>query len=264
MEERKRTIFAVIIALVIVIALLYSFGMNLFSDSPQLTLPDPDVIESQEPNTGVPGEAAGVPVEVAPNTVQSVIAQLSRYESYSRTVIVTYFWGGGESETLSSQVWEDGGWTRVDTTLSSGVRECVILGDGTQWLWYDDGTEDASRQIFTGAVKEGASDLTQRLPTYEDVLELDAAHITGAAYVEYEGQPCIYVEAEQQVLGYLYRYWISVSNGLLMAAETEKSGMIVYRMNSNEVISPMAADGQVFVLPDGTSVHEAVVYSAEE
>lgn len=255
MEERKRTIFAVVIALVVVIALLYSFGMNLFSRTPQLTLPGANEEASQDPGSNTLNEAAGIIIQVEPGTVQSVIADLSRYESYSRTVLVTFRWGDGESGTMTAQVWEDDGWVRTDTALPSGVTECSIVGNGNLWLWYDDGSEENSSRVYSGAAEDMIADSMQHIPTYEDVLELDPGSITNAAYLEYNGQPCVYVEAEQQELGYLYRYWISVTNGLLMAAETEKSGVLVYQMDSNEVISPLSVTNGIFVLPDGTQLY---------
>ena len=63
------------------------------------------------------------------------------------------------------------------------------------------------------------------------------------------------MEAEQLDLGYLYRYWISEANGLLVATETEKAGALVYRMESGEVISPLSVGKQTFALPDGTVLH---------
>lgn len=252
MEDRKRTIIAILIGLVVVVALLSSFGLSLFSRTPRVEVADPDAVGSQEPGATAAGDAAGITVEVTPATVQSVIASMSRYESYSRTLTVTHTWGDEKSGTITAQVWTDGGWTRADVTLASGVVEHSIMGEGQLWLWYEDGTEETADQVYVGPAAELSSDLLQRLPTYEDVLALDAAGITDAGYVEYNGQPCIYVEAEQQTLGYLYRYWISETNGLLMAAETEKSGVLVYRMESNEVISPMSGGAEVFALPDGT------------
>ena len=191
MEERKRTIFAVVIALIVVFALLYSFGMNLFPRTPQLTLPDPDAVESQESGPGTLGEEAGITVQVEPSTVQSVIADLSRYESYSRTIGITYTWGDGEAETITAQVWEDGGWVRTETVLSSGITESSIVGDGMLWLWYDDGSEDSEAQVYNSAAGGSFADSMQYIPTYETVLELDSSNITNAAYLEYEGQPCI-------------------------------------------------------------------------
>lgn len=255
MEDRRRAVYAVLVAAVVVLGLLYSFGMNLFSKPPQLTLPDSDEITTQEPGATLPGEEAGIAVQVEPGTVQSIIAKMSRYESYSRIVYVAYVWGVEESETIASQVWEDDGWIRTDTEFSSGLVECSVVGPDGMWLWYPDENGKAE-PFYSNADQSKNADLMQHLPTYEDVLALDPSSIIDAGYVEYRNQPCIYVEAEQQELGYLYRYWISVNSGLLMAAETEKSGILVYNMRSNEVSSPLAATREVFTLPDGTVLHD--------
>lgn len=252
MEDRKRTVFVVVIALVLVVALLYSFGLNLFSETPQLELADPNAVESMEPGATSSGEGAGLIVELAPSTVQSIVASLSRYESYSRTLSVTYSWGDDESETITAQVWEDSGWKRTEVTLASGVTENSIWNEDHLWIWYDDGSSESALHIYEGSAAALSSDLLQRLPTYEDVLEQEMSHITAADYVEYDGQPSIYIEVEHQELGYLYRYWISETSGLLMAAETEKSGVLVYQMTSNEVLSPFVGSDETFELPNGT------------
>lgn len=254
MEERKRTIYAVLIALVVVLGLLYSFGMNLLSRTPELELPSLDEIGTQDPDPGIPGEEAGIVVQVEPNTVQDLIAQMSRYESYSRTVQVTYIWGDGASETVTSRVWVDGGWARTETQFQNGLTENSILHGDELWLWYP--SEEGAQELFYSDSGSAGADLMQHLPTYEDVLALDSDKITAAGYMNYQGQLCIYVEVEQQELGYLYRYWISVNSGLLMFAETEKAGVIVYKMASNEVVSPVAAERGVFTLPDGTVLHQ--------
>ena len=223
MEERKRTIFVVIIALVLMIALLYSFGPSLFSRVPQLELANPNATATAEPGTDPFGDGAGVLVEVTPETVQDVIASVSRYESYSRTLTITYTWGDENVSVLTAKVWEDSGWKRTALVLPSGIIENSIVGEGQLWLWYDDGSEIVPEKIFRGIAAEVNSDLFQRIPTYEDILLLEPSQITSAEYLDYNGQPSIYVEAENVELGYLYRYWISETNGLLMATETEKA-----------------------------------------
>ena len=250
MEDRKRTILAVVIACVVLLAVLYSFGLNLFIQTPELELPDADPSGPVSQVSADP-EAGGIPVEVTPQTVQLVVADLARYESYSRAVTVSYLQDGEVLGTVTAQVWVDGGWTRTDTTLASGRVECSIVGDGQVWVWYD-----GSDQVYHTLATQQSADLTQRLPTYEDVLELDPSGITGAGYVEWDGQACIYVEFEQRELGYLYRYWISVSSGLLIAAQTEKGGETVYSMSSHEVSSPISDGQEMFVLPDGTKVRD--------
>ncbi len=255
MEDRKRTIFAVIIALVIVAALLYSFGLNLFAKTPQLELADPNKTDSQPAASSDLGEGAGIPIEITSETVQSVIASLTRYESYNRALTVSYFWGDGKTAEHDIQIWEDRGWVRIQTLMSSGVTEHSITGDGQLWLWYSDETEELVETVYEGVAEGSLSDRMQYIPTYEAILELNPAQITQADYLDYAGQPCIYVEAENQKLGYLYRYWISIANGLLTAAETEKGGVVVYRMESGEVISPITDQNIAFRLPDGTILH---------
>lgn len=252
MEDRKRTIFAVIIACVVIIAVLYSFGLNLFSSTPELILADPDVVTSTRPGGDLSGEQGGVPVEVSPETVQRVIADLTRYDSYSRRITVTYLWGAGGIGSTSVQVWVDDGWVRTDATLTSGRVEHSVVGNGMIWLWYDDETE-----VYSGSAEEMTADLVQRIPTYEDVLDLKTTEISQADYVERDGQPCIYVETAQTELGYIYRYWVSVGSGLLMAAETECGGKAVYQMSSREVVSPLVAASEYFILPDGTELRTA-------
>lgn len=231
-------------------AVLYSFSMNLFAPTPELVLADPDAAASGSPSGEPGGSQGGLRVEVSTRTVQSLIASLTRYESYSRTVTVEYASQGQRLGAASAQVWADGGWLRTDLTLASGRVEHAIVGDGRLWLWYD-----GERAVYEGPAGGLSADLIQRLPTYEDVLALDKGRITAAGYVERDGQPCVFVEAASPELGYVERYWVSETSGLLMAAETEKDGSIVYAMSSNEVVSPLDQAAGVFTLPDGTQLY---------
>lgn len=250
MEDRKRTVLAAVIIAVVLLAVLYSFFLNLFSIHSDFTLADPNATSSIDPDVGQTGGQGGIMVEVSPQTVQSLIASLSRYESYSRTVSVGYFDHGQPAGSMSAQVWVDRGWTRSSITLSSGRVEHAIVGDGQLWLWYDQ-----EGRVYTGPAEGETADLAQRLPTYEDVLALDKGSITGAGYVERDGLPCVYVEAVLPGLGYVERYWISETSGLLMAAETEKEGELVYSMTSYEVVSPLSQAVGAFSLPDGTVLY---------
>ena len=94
MENNKRNILVVLIAAVIGVAVLASFGLNLFS-----TDLDPIVLPTLSRDNG-PGEGPGenadgtglVRVEVTPDTVQNVIATLPRPDSYYREVTLEDFW----------------------------------------------------------------------------------------------------------------------------------------------------------------------------
>ncbi len=248
LEDKKRTVMAVVIIVVVLAAVLYSFFLNLFAPIPHLVLADPDAVQSADPVQQESGQPGGVAVEVTPQTVQSLVASLERYESYRRTVAVEYFDAGQSVGTVTAQVWADGGWVRTSATLSSGTVEHAIVGDDTLWLWYDSG-----QSVYSGPAGERAADLIQRVPTYEDVLALDKGSITAAGYEDRGGQPCVYVEANG-LLGGVERYWVSVNSGLLVAAETELDGELVYAMSSQDVVSPLDEVEGVFSLPDGTEL----------
>ena len=250
MEDRKRTALAAVIITVVLAAVLYSFSLNLFAQTPELVLADPDVSGSVEPGGEPSGGQGGLMVEVSTRTVQSLIASLTRYESYSRSITVEYYGGEKTFGIVSAQVWSDGGWTRTDLALSSGRVEHTIVGDGQLWLWYDGETA-----VWSGPAENLSADLVQRLPTYEAVLALDRDCITDAGYVERDGLPCVFVEAVTPELNYVERYWISETSGLLMAAETEKDGALIYALSSREVVSPMEQTAGIFALPDGTQLY---------
>ena len=250
MEDRKRTALAAVIITVVLAAVLYSFSLNLFAQMPELVLPDPDADRSMEPGAESSGGQGGLMVGVSTRTVQTLIASLTRYESYSRSITVEYYDAGQLVGTVSAQVWADDGWTRSDLTLSSGRVEHTIVGGGQLWLWYD-----REEEVYSGPTEGLSADLFQRLPTYEAVLELDTDSITAADYVDRDGLPCVFVEAVMPDLNYVERYWISETSGLLMAAETEKDGALIYALSSHEVVSPLAHAAGIFTLPDGTQLY---------
>lgn len=251
MERRKRNLLVVLIGIVIVVAMVSSFGLGLFApDTAKIVLPTPEV--SQQPG-GEPGEQSGlVLVDVTPETVQSVIRDtLSRPERYTRAVTIEDFWGEGESGTTHADVWVDGGWTQTEAALPGGTVRYSIVGDGQFWLWYG-----GDRTALSGPADGHSADLEgQRIPTYEDVLGLDAKSITATGYEEKNGSSCIYVEVAENEVGNRERYWVSVSSGLLVAAETMKGEAAVLTMTAEQVEMPVPP-GVSFALPDGSVLHE--------
>ena len=234
MERRKRNLLVVLIGIVIVVAMVSSFGLGLFApDTAKIVLPTPEV--SQQPG-GEPGEQSGlVLVDVTPETVQSVIRDtLSRPDRYTRAVTIEDFWGEGESGTTHADVWVDGGWTQTEAALPGGTVRYSIVGDGQFWLWYG-----GDRTALSGPADGHSADLEgQRIPTYEDVLELEQDAIAAAGYEEKGGLACIYVETGEDALGYVEKYWVSVDSGLLVCAEQWKGEELTYRMTSCGVDGP--------------------------
>ena len=268
MEKRDVTRFGVLVAVVIVLAVLASFALLFIgSRSPEVVLPP---VSTGSTETVPPtGEAGGlIKVEVTPETVQSIIATLNRPESYTRTVTVRQYWpdereeGGMAQAVSTAQVWVDAGWTRTDLTLSSGeVRHTLVhFADGAEtgeyWSW-----NSGQTTYYSGFADRYDADLTQRIPTYEDVLFAEPDTILEAGYEKKQDVSCIYVRL-QDVLGYEQRYWVSVESGLLMAAESWDGDTLVYEMSGtvNQVLS-----GDVsFALPDGTVLHAVDVGLAGE
>ena len=248
MENRNRNILVVLIAVVIAVAILSSFGLRLFSrTTDRIQLPTGEASPTPD---NAPGMASGmVRVEVTPETVQAVIAMLARPSSYYREVTVEDFWGEGQSGVTQAKVWVDGGWTMTEATWPGGTIRHSIVGDGQVWLWY--GGEES---VLNTPADDRSADLEgQRIPTYEAVLELESDSILAADYRSLEGLSCIYVESEGDG-GLVRRYWVDADSGLLVCAELAQDGVVTYRMSSYAVEQPVPAD-TAFALPDGSVLH---------
>lgn len=230
-------------------AMFASFGRVLFAaDTPEVILPS---------SSAGPGDISGSVsqgqdyqrVEVTTQTVTGVVATLARPASYYRELTVETFWDGGSSST-QIQVWTDGGWSHSRQTLPSGVVRHDLTGEDTLYYWYD-----GSAQYRQAPADEKSPDLAQRIPTYETVLELDPEDIISAGYETRGELPCVFAEVRPKGARQLRRFWVSVETGLLVSAEIEEKGEVVYRMTAySPVQTPCPADGS-FALPDGEVLH---------
>ena len=244
-EKKNRNILLALIGIIIVAAVFCSFGLPFFSAStPSIVLPAP------QPSQGTDqigwGEAQGIRVDVTPETVQGIVEALNRQESYMRTITTTL-----EGAVSTATVWADGGWVRTDLVLAAGGSVHTIVGDGGVWRWY--GASD--RVLYWSGDAHAADADGQRIPTYEDVLELNTDHIMKAGYEEKNGLPCVYAEVLIPELEQIDRYWISADNGLLEAAETEVDGEIVWTMSASEPEIPAPNTDEPYTLPDGIVLH---------
>lgn len=240
MGERNRTVLVAAIAITLVAAVFVSFGLPALTGRiPQVTLADLD-----QPAPGENGQQP-LPVEVTPDTVQSVVATLSRPESYSRALTVTLYWGESGRGDQHVQMWADKGWLKTTVTSGSGIQHRLV-GDGKLRLWYDGDT--AWKEL---PADSRSADLAQQIPTYEDVLAADKEAITEASYVIRDDKSCIYVAVRQEDPAVFDRYWIEVATGLLAFCETVEGDRTVYSMAETDYAAPLE-DVSVFTLPDGT------------
>lgn len=241
----------IVIAIValMVAAFAASFGRVFFSArTPEVILPSPSAGSMDVSGTGGK-EQDYQRVEVTTQTVTGVIATLARPASYYRELTVETFWTGGSS-AAQVQVWTDGGWSHSVQTLPSGVVRHDLTGEDTLYYWYD-----GDRQYVTAPADEKSSDLAQHIPTYETVLELEPDEITEAGYVLRGDLPCILVQVRPSGSGLLQRFWVSVDSGLLVSAESEQDGELIYRMTAYTPVQSPCPTGASFALPDGEVLH---------
>lgn len=247
MDPKNRLLIAIAVSVLIVGAMFTSFGRSLFIlRTPSVELPSSEASSSESgASSGVSSDSGRYQsIAVTPQTVQSIISDtLRRSENYSCDLSVETFWEGGSS-LMPVQVWADGGWTHTRLVLNSGIVRHNLVGDGTLYYWYE-----GSSQWLSLPASDASVDLSQRIPTYETVLELDTEAIVSAGYELRGDTPCVYVEASYET-GCTARYWVGVDSGLLMAAEEEQDGQLIYRMTTYSLL-PCPSDAS-FTLPDGT------------
>ena len=201
MEQKNRTFLVIAIGITVLAAVFFSIVLPaLTGKAPKVLLPDVNQQTGQL-------EENYLPVTVTPATVQSVIASLSRPESYHAALTVSLYWDGGSSAD-QVEIWADGGYVRTAVS-GGGTTQYRLVGDGKLRLWY------AGDQTWQETdAHDATADLAQRIPTYEDVLDLEQSAITEAGYEEKNGAYCIYV-AVSVAENLQDRYWIDTASGLL-------------------------------------------------
>ncbi len=188
-------------------------------------------------------------LKVTPENVQAVVSTLKRPESFSQDIVIESFWSDDKSKYEVS-TWSKKGAVRTSLkALKSKYKKETIVTQDKLYLWYD-----GESSYFTGKPgDEIAADDYQMIPTYEDVLSINKTDILEAGFEKKNDEPCIFVRAHTGELGYIDIYYISVSTGLLFAAETYDGETLIYSMAAANVSLNMPPDDK-FVLPDGKSV----------
>ena len=112
---------------------------------------------------------------------------------------------------MQTAVYVQQGLTRADTTPNNGqVRHMLTDGENTA-VWYGEETD-----YYRLPAGQFDADDELRLPSYEDVLELDEGQILEADHRYYGTAPCIFVSTEQE--GYECCYYVRSADGLLRPA----------------------------------------------
>lgn len=250
MDSKNRLAIAIAITCLIVVAMFASFGRSLFLvNIPSVSLAHLDEDTSNTDGSSAQGQDDQFwQVDVTPETVQSIVASLSRPESYYRELTVETYWNGG-SHSTSVQFWQDHGWSHTRQVLPSGAVRHDITGDETTYYWYE-----GSESYRSFPADQYSADLTQHIPTYEDVLDLDTDTIVQTGYERRDVWPCVYLQVQVSDT-VVERYWISTDTGLLVSAEREQNGQLVYRMTAYTQVQTPCPTTASFALPDGTELH---------
>ena len=236
MRRRSQMLIILLLVLTAAVIAFALFFMGRSVETTPVTLPSPG--QSSAAETSMPGPER---VELTSENVTAVLAELTRAESYSGSVTIEDFWDGGSAST-QLQVWVSNGRTRVRGERGGSPRN-ILVSEGTLYIWYDNVSG-----VFSGPW-EGSADEWLRALSYEDVLSLPPEQITGAGYAQLSGEECVYVDYTGGLLGYTYRVYVSVSNGLLMGAEKYDGGSLIYRMFAEYELS--VPDESLFVPPEG-------------
>lgn len=245
---KKRRVSLAGLALALLVLLLVAFLLRLTLHRPrEVVLPEESDLSELIGAGGSTGRESIRRVEVTPGTVQRAIESLERPVRYSRTVTIERYWSGGSGKTVATVRSADG-WTRVDSVTGGGEPRHSITGEGRCWIWY--GTDE---RVYSGNAMLTA-DEEQSIPTYEDVLLLPGDAIAVADYERLDSVNCIYVETAPDEAGYVERWWVSVENGLLVAAERLSGETVVYRMAGLDARLE-ETDEDAFTLPDGEVLH---------
>ena len=250
MDSKNRLAIAIAITCLIVVAMFASFGRSLFLvNIPSVSLAQLNEDTSDGSDSSVQGQDDQFwQVDVTPETVQSIVASLSRPESYYRELTVETLWSDG-SHSTSVQFWQDGGWSHTRQILPSGAVRHDLTGEDTTYYWYE-----GSERYRSFPADEYSADLTQHITSYEDVLDLDKDTITQTGYERRDVWPCVYLQVQVSDT-VVERYWISTDTGLLVSAEREQNGQLVYRMTAYTQVQTPCPTTASFALPDGTELH---------
>ncbi|MGE4352999.1 MAG: hypothetical protein AB7D36_02805 [Oscillospiraceae bacterium] len=219
---------AVLLCLILTIVVAFVlFDKN--ETPPEVTLPSSPGSSDSIHGSDELGLGSYTAADVTPETVQSVIATLSRADSYSRVITVETFWDGG-SRAMRLDCYARDGDSHLVATGDGSIRHILILGD-LLYIWYGN-----TPRHYEGSAVGGRPELIDEyssICTYEELLSLAPEQISGAGYVSYNGEDCIFAQYTAGVFDYTTKIYVSISTGLLMGAERYDGDTLIYRMNSD-------------------------------
>ena len=169
MERKNKLVLFLLIVLVMAVALVSSFGLNIFAgNGAEIVLPTP---EGSAPGDEESLEGGGqvLPVRTPPKTVQSIIATLTRPDNYARTVTVEMATGTDQAGSVTANVLVDGARTSIELTQRfQPMKISVCVYGGAQHRPGKRGGDPLSlvRQQYGGQVVAGGGERSRSGPAH--------------------------------------------------------------------------------------------------
>ncbi len=224
-NKPKGKISIIIVMLIMVTVFAYILVTNIRDSGRDIDITLPSQIQGTpavDPGNTPPATDSQIePVSVTKENVQSVIATMFRPSVYHMTVTAKNHYGG-ESKSRTVDYWVKDGNSRTRTASDNTVRNEMFWEDNA-YIWNEG---DASYKTYKRG--EFSSDASASILTYEDVLTKDPETVVDAKYVSYNERACIYVSFSDDELGYLYEYYISLAEGLLVHGAVTKETTPIY------------------------------------
>lgn len=230
MKLRKQLPYILIVLIIVVLiitAIYYYVGRGV--DTPEVILPSPPAAVTGDPDSSG-SDSPLTKAEVTPETVQVVIATLTRAGSYYREIVVNRFSDGQAVESVI-YTWVKGSSYRMAIELD-GVMKNILVIDDSIWIWYSDSEDYYHGSISSGGYRD--ADEYMQILTYEDLMAIDPRDISNAGYISYNGVSCVFAEYRTANFGYTTRVYVSVSDGLLMGTEIYDGDELIYSMVSSQ------------------------------
>lgn len=245
MPKLKPPLVASIGALLLVGALFLSLFLSTAAYRTEDDVVLPSETTKAPANDGVLGENLSIlsEVEITADNIQSVVASLSRAESYTATVVSRLYYGDTSGTVTCRQSVKNGAIRTDYLNATANVISSELLWDNISYTWRSgaDTYSQGNQGSFT-------ADQSAMLPTYETVCELPREQITGGALVQEGNELLLTVDTRNGSQVGVYK--ISAQTGLLCAASFSEDGKMT-RSVEVTVSSEPPADS-LFVLPGET------------
>ena len=245
---KKRSTMALIAAMfVVAVGIFISFFLSSNqNDSYTITLPGQGSAEIDTSHEiGDSNRDQVKTITITAENIQSVVASLMRPESYHCKMSMVYYYRDTQT-TMKSELWKSADCVRISQFTADGqIAQQALLTDQWVYLW-GDGT------VYNRYARQDSdADLYSRIPSYEDLVKMDASQIMVGELREQDGTLCLYAETQDLITNEIEQWYILVENGLLLQASGTLDGTNTYTCYMTS-LALEETDDALFKLPDGT------------